>query len=117
MEDLLERPFALPPAAMSALFTNLHCIGRGEYGRQYPHLFSRYVPGILPPMKESDLEAHKAEIRALQNILRAQGEGASATTQQGQKRHGDDENYGPTFCVVRTNQQQPPVLPDIMFNN
>ena len=67
-------------------------------------------------MKESDLEAHKAEIRALQGTLRAQGEGASAM-QQGQKRRGDDENYGPTFCVALTNQQQAPVLPDIMFNN
>ncbi|KAJ9580134.1 hypothetical protein L9F63_004207, partial [Diploptera punctata] len=116
VEDLLTRPFALPPAAISALFVNLHCVGRGEYGRRYPHLFSRYVPGILPPMKEGDLDAHIAEIRALQDNLRAEDEGATAM-QKGQKRRGDDENYGPTFCVALSNQQQASVLPDIMFNN
>lgn len=117
VEDLLERPFALSPAAMSSLFRNLHCVGRGDYGQRYPQLFSRYVPGILPPMVESDLEAHIAETRELQGRLRAQGEaqGGADTMQQGQKRRGDDENYGPTFCVTVASQQQPPVLPD-MFN-
>ncbi|PSN44297.1 hypothetical protein C0J52_12970 [Blattella germanica] len=117
VKDLLERPFALPPAAVSALFMNLHCVGRGEYGRRYPHLFSRYVPGILPPMKETDLEAHIAETQALQGRLRAHGEGPSAM-QHGQKRRGDEENYGPTLCVaLATSQHQSAVLPDIMFNN
>jgi hypothetical protein len=107
----LERPFALSPAAMSLLFKNLHCIGRGDYGRQYPKLFSRYVPGILPPMAESDIAAHIAETRELQSRLLAQG-GAGAS-QQGQKRRGDDDNYGPTFCVTLASQQPSTLPPDV----
>lgn len=111
IEDLLERPFALSPAAMSLLFRNLHCIGRGDYGRRYPKLFSRYVPGILPPMVESDIAAHIAETRELQSRLLAQG-GAGAM-QQGQKRRGDDDNYGPTFCAAVASQQQSAAPPDV----
>lgn len=111
IEDLLERPFALSPAAMSLLFRNLHCIGRGDYGRRYPKLFSRYVPGILPPMLESDIAAHIAETHELQSRLLAQG-GAGAM-QQGQKRRGDDDNYGPTFCAAVASQQQSAVPPDV----
>lgn len=111
IEDLLERPFALSPAAMSLLFRNLHCIGRGDYGRRYPRLFSRYVPGILPPMLESDIAAHIAETHELQSRLLAQG-GAGAM-QQGQKRRGDDDNYGPTFCAAVASQQQSAVPPDV----
>jgi hypothetical protein len=108
VEDLLERPFTLSPAAMSSLFRNLYSIGRGEYGQRYPKLFSRYVPGVLPPMEPSDIEAHITETRELQRILRIQGEadGEARATHQGQKRRGDDENYGPTFCVAVANQQQ-----------
>lgn len=115
VEDLLERPFTLSPAAMSSLFRNLHSVGRGDYGQRYPKLFSRYVPGVLPPMVESDIEAHITETRELQRILRIQGEaeGGAGATQQGQKRRGDDENYGPTFCVAVGSQQHPSVLPDM----
>jgi hypothetical protein len=65
-------------------------------------------------MVQSDIEAHITETRELQRILRIQGEadGAAGATQQGQKRRGDDENYGPTFGVAVANQQQPSVLPD-----
>jgi hypothetical protein len=69
---------------MSLLFRSLQCIGRGDYGRQYPKLFSQYMPGILPSMVDSDLAVHIAEICMLQSTLLAQG-GAGAM-QQGQKR-------------------------------
>lgn len=59
-------------------------------------------------MEPSDIEAHITETRELQRILRIQGEadGEARATHQGQKRRGDDENYGPTFCVAVANQQQ-----------
>lgn len=99
VEELLNKPFALPPATVSSLFANLHCVGAGEYGRRYPSLFSRYVPGVLPPMKESDIEAHISEMKDLQVRLRnASGDGADGV--RGQKRHGDNENYGPTVCTI-----------------
>jgi hypothetical protein len=113
IEDLLERPFALSPAAMSLLFRNLHCVGRGDYGQQYPKLFSRYVPGILPPMVVSDIAAHIVETRELQSNLLAQGGAGAGAMQQGQKRKGDDDNYGPTFCVTLASQQMLPLPPDV----
>lgn len=113
IEDLLKRPFTLSPAAMSSLFKNLHYIGRGDYSQRYPEMFSRYIPGILPPMVVSDIESHIAEIRELQSTLKAQChvQGKAGDMQQGQKRKGDDENYGPTLCIA--SQQQLPVLPDM----
>jgi hypothetical protein len=113
VEGLLKQPFTLSPAAMSSLFKNLYRIGRGDYSQRYPQMFSRYIPGILPPMLVSDIEAHIAEIHDLQNTLKAQWnvQGETGDMRQGQKRKGDDENYGPTFCVA--SQQQLPVLPDM----
>ncbi|GLG94230.1 Uncharacterized protein GBIM_01483 [Gryllus bimaculatus] len=106
VEELLSKPFALPPATVSSLFANLHCVGRGEYGRRYPNLFSRYVPGVLPPMKESDIEAHINEMKELQFRLRNES-GDAAHGGQGQKRRGDDENYGPPVCVTIGHQASP----------
>ncbi|GFG39296.1 hypothetical protein Cfor_02221 [Coptotermes formosanus] len=102
VEVLLRRPFTVSPAAMSSLFKNLHYIGRGDYSQRYSQMFSRYIPGILPPMVVTDIEAHIAEIRELQNTLKAQchAQGKTGDVQQGQKRKGDDKNYGPTFCIA-----------------
>jgi hypothetical protein len=102
VEDLLKRPFTLSPAAMSSLFKNLHYVGRGNYSQRYAQMFSRYIPGILPPMVVTDIEAHIAEIRELQNTLKAQchGQGKAGDVQQGQKRKGDDENCSLTFCLA-----------------
>jgi len=113
IEDLLKRPFTLSPAAMSSLFKNLHYIGKGDYSQRYPEMFSRYIPGILPPMVVSDIESHIAEIRELQSSWKAQChvQGEAGDVQQGQKRKGDDENYGPTLCIA--SQQQLPLLPDM----
>ncbi|XP_067007027.1 CDK2-associated and cullin domain-containing protein 1 isoform X2 [Anabrus simplex] len=107
VEELLKRPFALPPATVSSMFANLHCVGRGEYGRRYPNLFSRYVPGVLPPMKESDIEAHINEMKDLQSRLRSESEEGAVGGGLSRKRRGDDENYGPTVCVAVGQQASP----------
>jgi hypothetical protein len=62
-------------------------------------------------MVESNIAAHIAEKRELQYRLLAQG-GAGAM-QQGQKRRGDNDNYGPIFCAAVASQQQSAVPPDM----
>ncbi|XP_063233296.1 CDK2-associated and cullin domain-containing protein 1-like [Bacillus rossius redtenbacheri] len=93
VEDLLARPFAVRPELLFSLFNKLHYISVGVYGQQYPHLFARYVPGVLPPMKEWEIDEHIEETRELQYQLRQDLAGATAQG-RGRKRRGD-ECYGP----------------------
>jgi hypothetical protein len=62
-------------------------------------------------MVESDIAVHITEMCMLQNRLLAQG-GVDAM-QQGQKRRGDDENYGPTYCATVASRQHSAVSPDV----
>jgi hypothetical protein len=64
-------------------------------------------------MAASDIAAHIAETRELQSRLLGQGGAGAAAAQRGQKRKGDDDNYGPALCVAVASQQMSPLLPDV----
>lgn len=103
MQNLLSRPFVVSPSVLSSLFIRLHCLDRGDYAKAYPELFSRYIPGVLPPMQLSDLEGHMIETRELQNNLRFGLLSGGDSGTRGCKRSGDDESYGPSVAAAVPN--------------
>ncbi|XP_046993310.1 CDK2-associated and cullin domain-containing protein 1-like [Schistocerca americana] len=102
VRDLLSRPFAVDPSVLLGLFVRLHSLGHGDYALAYPDLFARYIPCVLPPMQESDLERHVTETKVMQDQMRIVQLSESATTMRGSKRRGDDESYGPSAGVGAT---------------
>lgn len=97
IHECLSKPFTIPPAILSTLFKNLHTLNC-NYGQQYSEVFARYVPNVLPPMKETELPSYIEETRQLQEQLR--GAEGFASGNPNLKRRGDDENYGPQYGVV-----------------
>ncbi len=45
-----------------------------EFAQLRPHLFARYIPNILPPCREEDLEKYIEETRQMQRDLRTHPE-------------------------------------------
>lgn len=80
--------FTFSPAELSSFFNKVNQISQGRYAKTFPHMFARYIPNILPPMCESDIQAHINDVAMLQQHLRASGYNDGHPT--GIKRGVDD---------------------------
>lgn len=86
MTEAQARPFTVEPQVMAAICTHLHQLN-ADYAHLSPTVFARFLPNVLPPMTEDDLQAQQAADRQLQESLRAEGWGSAAT----RKREYDRE--------------------------
>ncbi|KAK2143768.1 hypothetical protein LSH36_814g01054 [Paralvinella palmiformis] len=62
------KPFTVSPIVMSNLMKNLYNL-KPEFAQLRPHLFAKYLPSILPPCSESELNNYIEEVRQMQRDL------------------------------------------------
>jgi len=88
LSEAKSRPFAIAPAVMSTMCKHLYHLNP-EYAQLEPKLFSSFLPNILPPMTEEDIQAQMEADRLLQETLRAEG-WHNEDQSQGRKRLNED---------------------------
>jgi len=86
--DATSKPFAVPPPTMASLIKNLHEL-KPDFSQLRPHLFAKYLPSILPPCQEADLEKYIEEAKQMSRDLRTDPE--FIIGDQSRKRSGDEE--------------------------
>jgi hypothetical protein len=67
LNEARSRPFMIAPAVMSTMCKHLYQLNP-EYAQMEPKLFSNFLPNILPPMTEEDIQVNL-------NIYRVRTEG------------------------------------------
>uniref|UniRef100_A0A0B7ANJ5 Uncharacterized protein n=1 Tax=Arion vulgaris TaxID=1028688 RepID=A0A0B7ANJ5_9EUPU len=61
-------PFAISPPTMASIIKNLYALNEG-YSKLNPHLFSRYIPSILPPTDPALLDQYAQEAHQVQEHI------------------------------------------------
>ncbi|XP_013378608.1 CDK2-associated and cullin domain-containing protein 1 isoform X2 [Lingula anatina] len=84
------KPFAVPPATMASLVNHLYAL-KHDFAQLQPDLFARYIPNILPPSSESDLQRHIEETQIMQQQLMSHPEFTRGEEGRVRKRPGEDE--------------------------
>uniref|UniRef100_A0A8C5QAJ5 CDK2 associated cullin domain 1 n=1 Tax=Leptobrachium leishanense TaxID=445787 RepID=A0A8C5QAJ5_9ANUR len=88
-------PFQVTPSTMASIVKGLHTL-RPEWVQLAPTLFSKFIPNILPPAMESELQDYAAQDIKLQQELMQNG---FARGDQSRKRAGDELAYnGASSC-------------------
>ncbi|ELU05474.1 hypothetical protein CAPTEDRAFT_119976 [Capitella teleta] len=68
MVDASSKPFSVSPNVMANLIKNIHAL-KPEYAKLRPQLFAKYLPGILPPCEERELNCYIEEAKQMQRDL------------------------------------------------
>ncbi|XP_075698793.1 CDK2-associated and cullin domain-containing protein 1 [Rhinoderma darwinii] len=82
-------PFRITPSTMASIIKGLYTL-RPEWVQLAPVLFSKFIPNILPPAMESELQDYAAQDRELQRDLMQNGFNRG---DQSRKRAGDELSY------------------------
>lgn len=83
-----DKPFAIAPPTMASILKNLHSL-KPDFAQLQPQLFAKYIPNVLPPTTESDLDKYIEETRRMQEeLLKQQG---FTRGDQSRKRPGEDD--------------------------
>ncbi|XP_042314649.1 CDK2-associated and cullin domain-containing protein 1 isoform X4 [Sceloporus undulatus] len=89
-------PFWINPSTMANIVKGLYML-RPEWVQMAPALFSKFIPNILPPAVESELEEYAAQDQKLQQELIQEG---FSRGDQSRKRAGEELTYnGSTSCA------------------
>nr|XP_056705584.1 CDK2-associated and cullin domain-containing protein 1 [Euleptes europaea] len=89
-------PFWISPSTMANIVKGLYML-RPEWVQMAPALFSKFIPNILPPAVESELEEYAAQDQKLQQELIQEG---FSRGDQSRKRPGEELTYnGSTSCA------------------
>ncbi|XP_043840495.1 CDK2-associated and cullin domain-containing protein 1 isoform X2 [Dromiciops gliroides] len=89
-------PFQITPSTMANIVKGLYTL-RPEWVQMAPALFSKFIPNILPPAVESELQQYAAQDQKLQRDLLQNG---FARGDQSRKRAGEELAYS---VHIRTN--------------
>ncbi|XP_044516121.1 CDK2-associated and cullin domain-containing protein 1 [Gracilinanus agilis] len=89
-------PFQITPSTMANIVKGLYTL-RPEWVQMAPALFSKFIPNILPPAMESELQQYAAQDQKLQRDLLQNG---FARGDQSRKRAGEELAYS---VHIRTN--------------
>uniref|UniRef100_A0A8B9DAK6 CDK2-associated and cullin domain-containing protein 1 n=1 Tax=Anser cygnoides TaxID=8845 RepID=A0A8B9DAK6_ANSCY len=82
-------PFQITPSTMANIVKGLYTL-RPEWVQMAPALFSKFIPNILPPAVESELQEYAAQDQKLQRELMQNG---FARGDQSRKRAGEELTY------------------------
>ncbi|XP_053306117.1 CDK2-associated and cullin domain-containing protein 1 isoform X2 [Spea bombifrons] len=82
-------PFQITPSTMASIVKGLYTL-RPEWVQLAPTLFSKFIPNILPPAVESELQQYAAQDQKLQQELADNG---FTRGNQSRKRAGDELAY------------------------
>ncbi|XP_054840159.1 CDK2-associated and cullin domain-containing protein 1 [Eublepharis macularius] len=89
-------PFWISPSTMANIVKGLYML-RPEWVQMAPALFSKFIPNILPPAVESELEEYAAQDQKLQQELIQEG---FSRGDQSRKRPGEELTYnGSASCA------------------
>ncbi|XP_053166023.1 CDK2-associated and cullin domain-containing protein 1 [Hemicordylus capensis] len=89
-------PFWINPSTMANIVKGLYML-RPEWVQMAPALFSKFIPNILPPAVESELEEYAAQDQKLQQELIQEG---FPRGDQSRKRAGEELTYnGSASCA------------------
>uniref|UniRef100_A0A8B9I025 CDK2-associated and cullin domain-containing protein 1 n=1 Tax=Anser brachyrhynchus TaxID=132585 RepID=A0A8B9I025_9AVES len=89
-------PFQITPSTMANIVKGLYTL-RPEWVQMAPALFSKFIPNILPPAVESELQEYAAQDQKLQRELMQNG---FARGDQSRKRAGEELTYnGSSTCA------------------
>ncbi|XP_060624496.2 CDK2-associated and cullin domain-containing protein 1 isoform X1 [Anolis sagrei] len=89
-------PFWINPSTMANVVKGLYML-RPEWVQMAPALFSKFIPNILPPAVESELEEYAAQDQKLQQELIQEG---FSRGDQSRKRAGEELTYnGSASCA------------------
>ncbi|XP_062988806.1 CDK2-associated and cullin domain-containing protein 1 isoform X2 [Elgaria multicarinata webbii] len=89
-------PFWINPSTMANVVKGLYML-RPEWVQMAPALFSKFIPNILPPAVEAELEEYAAQDQKLQQELIQEG---FSRGDQSRKRAGEELTYnGSTSCA------------------
>uniref|UniRef100_A0A8C8SB60 CDK2-associated and cullin domain-containing protein 1 n=1 Tax=Pelusios castaneus TaxID=367368 RepID=A0A8C8SB60_9SAUR len=89
-------PFQITPSTMANIVKGLYTL-RPEWVQMAPALFSKFIPNILPPAVESELQEYAAQDQKLQRELMQNG---FARGDQSRKRAGEELTYnGSSACA------------------
>ncbi|XP_013932163.1 PREDICTED: CDK2-associated and cullin domain-containing protein 1 [Thamnophis sirtalis] len=89
-------PFWINPSTMANIVKGLYML-RPEWVQMAPALFSKFIPNILPPAVESELEEYAAQDQKLQQELIQEG---FSRGDQSRKRAGEELTYnGSASCA------------------
>ncbi|BFZ01788.1 hypothetical protein BsWGS_04827 [Bradybaena similaris] len=81
-------PFAISPPTMASVMKNLYALNE-EYSKLNPHLFSRYLPNILPPTDPALLDQYAKEAHQVQEHIAGMNDFSSHTASR--KRVFEDD--------------------------
>ncbi|KAF2975049.1 hypothetical protein EK904_004104, partial [Melospiza melodia maxima] len=82
-------PFQITPSTMANIVKGLYTL-RPEWVQMAPALFSKFIPNILPPAVESELQEYAAQDQKLQRELIQNG---FTRGDQSRKRAGEELTY------------------------
>ncbi|XP_040461775.1 CDK2-associated and cullin domain-containing protein 1 isoform X3 [Falco naumanni] len=89
-------PFQITPSTMANIVKGLYTL-RPEWVQMAPALFSKFIPNILPPAVESELQEYAAQDQKLQRDLMQNG---FTRGDQSRKRAGEELTYnGSSACA------------------
>ncbi|XP_061857584.1 CDK2-associated and cullin domain-containing protein 1 isoform X3 [Colius striatus] len=89
-------PFQITPSTMANIVKGLYTL-RPEWVQMAPALFSKFIPNILPPAVESELQEYAAQDQKLQRELMQNG---FTRGDQSRKRAGEELTYnGSSACA------------------
>ncbi|XP_035671686.1 CDK2-associated and cullin domain-containing protein 1-like isoform X1 [Branchiostoma floridae] len=93
LQEAQNRPFAVSPPTMANIIKTLHSL-RPDLAPQYPDLFARFIPNVLPQASADDLPRIVEETRRWQQeLLEREGFARGETSR---KRSGDELQTKPT---------------------
>ncbi|XP_075791492.1 CDK2-associated and cullin domain-containing protein 1 isoform X3 [Pelodiscus sinensis] len=94
--DAQSTPFQITPSTMANIVKGLYTL-RPEWVQMAPALFSKFIPNILPPAVESELQEYAAQDQKLQRELMQNG---FTRGDQSRKRAGEELTYnGSSTCA------------------
>ncbi|KAM4635923.1 CDK2-associated and cullin domain-containing protein 1 [Discoglossus pictus] len=93
-------PFQITPSTMASIVKGLYTL-RPEWVQLAPTLFSKFIPNILPPAMESELQDYAAQDQKLQQELVQNG---FTRGDQSRKRAGDELTYNGSSATCSTSQ-------------
>ncbi|XP_027511060.1 CDK2-associated and cullin domain-containing protein 1 isoform X2 [Corapipo altera] len=88
-------PFQITPSTMANIVKGLYTL-RPEWVQMAPALFSKFIPNVLPPAVESELQEYAAQDQKLQRELIQNG---FARGDQSRKRPGEELYSGSSACA------------------
>ncbi|XP_068807713.1 CDK2-associated and cullin domain-containing protein 1 isoform X2 [Struthio camelus] len=89
-------PFQITPSTMANIVKGLYTL-RPEWVQMAPALFSKFIPNILPPAVESELQEYAAQDQKFQRELMQNG---FTRGDQSRKRAGEELTYnGSSACA------------------